>query len=338
MRIFGLFLLAAISAFGVEYPLTADSERQPGVPEGRIEQFEHESAIFPGTTRGVWIYVPAQYKASEPAAVMIFQDGGRMHQSDGANAWRSTVVMDNLIHQKAMPVTIGIFINPGVMPALGDDRRERYNRSYEYDGMGDRYARFLVEEILPKVGEKYNLTDDPNLRGIGGSSSGGIAAFTAAWERPDYFRRVLMFVGSFTNLRGGDVYPGLIRKLEPKPLKVFMQDGENDLNIYSGSWWMANQDVHSALEYAGYDVKFVKGEEGHNNKHGRSILPEGLRWLWSDWQKPIEANRTPQGERHFVLEFANPASDWELVSEGHTLTEGPAIAPNGDVYFTDIRQ
>jgi sugar lactone lactonase YvrE len=204
--------------------------------------------------------------------------------------------------------------------------------------MGGRYARFLIEEILPEVAKKYRISDDPNLRGIGGSSSGGIAAFTAAWERPDAFRRVLMFVGSFTNLRGGDVYPGLIRKVEPKPLKIFMQDGANDLNIYSGSWWMANQDVHSALEYAGYDVKFVRGEEGHNNKHGRSILPEGLRWLWAGWDKPIQANRAPKGERHWILEYTDPASGWELVSEGHTLTEGPALAPNGDVYFTDLRE
>ncbi|MEZ5366970.1 MAG: SMP-30/gluconolactonase/LRE family protein, partial [Bryobacterales bacterium] len=138
--------------------------------------------------------------------------------------------------------------------------------------------------------------------------------------------------------RGGDVYPGLIRKVEPKPLKVWMQDGEHDLNIYSGSWFMANQDVHSALAYAGYDVEFVIGQEGHNNKHGRSVLPQGMRWLWSDWKKPIEANHTPKGERHFVLEFGDPASQWELVSEGHGLTEGPALAPNGDVYFTDVRK
>ncbi len=338
MRVLLALLISAAIALAVDYPLTPDSERQAGVPEGKIEHFEHESAIFPGAKRGVWIYVPAQYTGREPAAVMIFQDGGRMHNSDGDNAWRTPIVLDNLIHQKAMPVTIGVFVDPGVLPALGEKQRERYNRSYEYDGLGDRYARFLIEELLPEVGKKYNLTTDPNLRGIGGSSSGGIAAFTAAWERPDYFRRVLMFVGSFTNLRGGDTFPGLIRKMEPKPIKVFMQDGENDLNIYSGSWWMANQDVHSALAYAGYDVKFVRGQEGHNNKHGRSILPEGLRWLWSDAGQPIEANREPKGERHFVLEFADPASTWELVSEGHTLTEGPALAPNGDVYFTDIRQ
>ena len=338
MRILPALLLLALPALAVDYPLTADSQPQPNVPQGKIEHFEHASKIFPGTTRGVWIYVPAQYKAAEPAAVMIFQDGGRMRQSEGDTAWRTTVVLDNLIHQKAMPVTIGVFIDPGVLPASGENQRERYNRSYEYDSMGGRYARFLVEEILPEVGKRYNLTTDPNLRGIGGSSSGGIAAFTAAWERPDAFRRVLSFVGSFTNLRGGDVYPGLVRKVEPKPLRIFMQDGENDLNIYSGSWWMANQDVYSALEFAGYDAKFVRGQEGHNNKHGRALLPEGLRWLWANWQNPVQANRDAKGDRHFVLQFADPASSWEVVSQGHTFTEGPAVAPNGDVYFTDVRQ
>ena len=338
MRKFVVLLLASLPLLAVEYPLTPDSQRQPGVPQGKIEHFTWTSKIFPGTERGVWVYVPAQYTGQEPAAVMIFQDGGRMHNTEGENAWRTPIALDNLIHQNAMPVTIGVFIDPGVLPARKKGQRERYNRSYEYDGLGDRYARFLIEEILPEVGKKYNLTDDPNLRGIGGSSSGGIAAFTAAWERPDAFRRVLMFVGSFTNLRGGDTYPGLIRKMEPKPLRVFMQDGANDLDIYSGSWWIANQDVASALEFAGYDAKFVKGEEGHNNKHGRALMPEGLRWLWRDWQEPIEANREPKGDRHWVLEFADPASSWEQVSQGHTFTEGPAVAPNGDIYFSDVRE
>ena len=338
MRTIALLLFASLPIAAADYPLTADSQRQSGVPQGRIEHFTWTSEIFPGTERGVWVYVPAQYSGDEPAAVMVFQDGGRMHNTEGDNAWRTPIALDNLIHQKAMPVTIGVFVDPGVMPATAEDRRERYNRSYEYDGLGDRYARFLIEELLPEVGKKYNLTGDSNLRGIGGSSSGGIAAFTAAWERPDYFRRVLMFVGSFTNLRGGDTYPGLIRKLEPKPLRVFMQDGKNDLDIYSGSWWIANQDVAAALEFAGYDAKFVKGEEGHNNKHGRALMPEGLRWLWRDWDEPIHANREPMGDRHWVLEFADPASDWEQVSQGHTFTEGPAVAPNGDVYFSDVRE
>jgi len=266
---------------------------------------------------------------------MVFQDCHSFVSTE-ERRWMTPIVLDNLIHQGRMPVIIGIFIPPGVLPARGADQRGRYNRSFEYDGLGDRYARFLLEEILPEVAKDYNLTDDPNLRGIGGSSSSGICAFTAAWNRPDAFRRVLSFVGSYVNLRGGQIYPSLIRKSEPKPLRVFLQDGKNDQDIYGGSWWMANQSMAAALKFAGYDHKWVVGEEGHSSRHGRAILPEALAWLWRDWEKPIEASKTV-GNRQYVQMFVDPGEDWELVSSGHEFTEGPAIAPNGDVYFTDLR-
>jgi enterochelin esterase family protein len=206
---------------------------------------------------------------------MIFQDGAGYVAEDGR--WRVPIVFDNLIHKHEMPVTIGIFINPGVLPARSDAEQARYNRSFEYDALGDRYARFLIEEILPEVGKQYNLSSDPNDRAISGLSSGGICAFTAAWNRPDAFHRVISFIGSYTNLRGGEIYASLIRKTEPKPLRVFLQDGKNDLNLYAGSWYIANQDMASALEYAGYDSTFVVGTEGHNAKHGGAILPDALR-------------------------------------------------------------
>jgi enterochelin esterase-like enzyme len=231
------------------------------------------------------VYVPAQYDASKPACVMIFQDGGGYIKDDGG--WRVPLVFDNLIQQKAMPVTIGIFINPGVLNALSPNQQNRFNRSYEYDGLGGRYAEFLVDEILPEVGKKLNLSKDPNDYGIAGSSSGGIAAFTAAWNPPDAFRRVLSFVGSYTNLRGGDIDPNLIRRTEPKPLRVFLQDGSKDLNIYAGSWYLANQSMAWALEFSGYESKFVVGTEAHNGKHGGAILPDALRWLWQDYPKPV---------------------------------------------------
>jgi sugar lactone lactonase YvrE len=234
-----------------------------------------------------------------------------------------------------MPVTIGIFINPGIVPAASAEVQARYNRSFEYDALGDRYARFLLEEILPEVGRQYNLSQNPNDRGIGGSSSGGIAAFTAAWNRPDAFRRVLSFIGSYTNLRGGHVYPSLIRKTEPRPLRVFLQDGRADQNIYSGNWWIGNQDMASALEFAGYDTTFVVGNEGHNGKHGSAILPDALRWLWRDHPKPITtAERI--SERHEVRLLLENGKRWELVSEGYKLTEGPAVDSFGNIFFTDI--
>jgi len=317
-----------------EYRLGPDSQRQPGVPRGTVAQHTWKSQIFPGTMRDYWVYVPAQYDPARPACVMVFQDGRGFVNEEGA--WRVPVVFDNLIHRKEMPVTIGIFIDPGVLYALSPDQQNRFNRSFEYDALGDRYARFLVEEILPEVGSHYNLSANPDDRAIAGSSSGGIAAFTVAWNRADAFHRVLSFVGSYTNLRGGDIYANLIRKMEPKPLRVFLQDGQNDLNIYSGSWYLANQTMSSALQYAGYESTFVTGTEGHNSKHGSAILPDALRWLWKDYPKPVSRGRGSKAERHFVTEFLDPESDWELVSQGHRFTEGPAVDRGGNVFFTDI--
>jgi sugar lactone lactonase YvrE/enterochelin esterase-like enzyme len=316
-----------------EYKLGPDSQRQAGVPKGTVTQHQWTSKIFPGTVRDYWVYVPAQYKADRPAAVMVVQDGGGWVKEDGA--FRAPVVFDNLIHKKEMPVTIGIFINPGVLPAANGNAQGRYDRSFEYDALGDRYARFLIQEILPQVGKTYNLSKDPNDHAIGGSSSGGIAAFTAAWERPDVFRRVLSYVGSYTNLRGGDIYPGIIRKTEPKPLRIFLQDGVNDQNIYGGNWYLANQEMDSALEYAGYEVKFVVGTEGHNSKHGSAILPDALRWLWKDWPQAVKKSEGGK-PRHYITEFLDPASDWELVGEGYKFAEGPAVDKDGNVFFTDI--
>jgi sugar lactone lactonase YvrE/enterochelin esterase-like enzyme len=268
---------------------------------------------------------------------MVFQDGAG--QVDEKGRWRANVVFDNLIHKKEMPVTIGVFVNPGVLEAKDPaTQQHRYNRSFEYDSLGDRYARFLVEELLPHVASNYAITSDPNLRAIGGSSSGAAAAFTAAWNRPDQFRRVLSFIGSYTGLRGADIYPTLIRKTEQKPLRVFLQDGSNDLNIYSGSWWLGNQEMASGLEYAGYDVKFVTGDQAHNGIHGSAILPDALRWLWKDWSRPIQKSKGKDGvERHWISQILHPDHDWELVSEGHQLTEGPSVDKQGNVYFTDIR-
>jgi sugar lactone lactonase YvrE/enterochelin esterase-like enzyme len=325
----------AMLAAAEDYVLGPDSQRQSGVPKGTLTQHQWASSkVFPGTVRDYWIYVPAQYEASKPACTMVLQDGAGWVKEDGAI--RAPVVFDNLIHKREMPVTIGIFINPGVMPALSGAGQARYNRSYEYDGMLDLYAQFLLQEILPEVSKSYNLSTDPNDRAIGGSSSGAIAAFTVAWQRPDAFRRVLSWIGSYTNLRGGDVYPNLIRKTEPKPLRVFLQDGSNDLNIYAGSWWMANQSMASALEFAGYDVKFVAGTEGHNSKQGASILPDALRWLWRDYPKPVAKSTGGKGDRQFVSMILDPGSEWEKVSEGHKFTEGPAVDREGNVFFTDI--
>ncbi|QOY88607.1 SMP-30/gluconolactonase/LRE family protein [Paludibaculum fermentans] len=334
---FALFAATTLlfCAFAEDYPLGPDSERHPGVPQGTVTKYTwKDSKIFPGTERDYWVYVPAQYSKDKPAALMVFQDGGGYITDTGA--WRAHIVFDNLIARGEMPVTIGVFINPGVMPARSTQSLGRFNRSYEYDAIGDRYSQFLLTEILPEVSKSYNITTDPNLRGIGGSSSGAICAFTVAWLHPESFRRVLSTIGSYTNLRGGNIYPSWVRKTEPKPLRVFLQDGDHDLNIFVGNWWIGNQDLASALEYAGYDTTHVWGTEGHNSKHGGSILPYALRWLWRESSKPIVASQGGGGERQFSTTFLDPAEGWQLVSEGHKFTEGPAVDKQGNVFFTDI--
>jgi gluconolactonase len=333
-----LLLSGLLAAQPEAYPLTADHERKAGVPEGKLTQHQWTSRIYPGTTRDYWVYVPAQYKADKPACVMIFQDGQGMIGTGEKTRWRVPVVFDNLIHKGEMPVTVGIFINPGVLPPLDETTQQaRYNRSYEYDALSDRYARFLLEEILPEVSRTVNLSPDPNDRALAGSSSGAMAAFTAAWHRPDQFRRVLSFIGSYVNLRGGHLWSSMVRKTEAKPLRVFLQDGNRDLNIYSGSWWMANQDLAMALDYSGYDAKFVTGTEAHNGIHGSAILPDALRWLWREYPKPV-AMPMRGGERRFVTTIADPnVMAWEMVSSGHSFTEGPAVDKDGNVFFTDVR-
>jgi enterochelin esterase-like enzyme len=197
--------------------------------------------------------------------------------------FRVPVVFDNLIAKKEMPMTIGIFINPGEVPASEPGAQPKRNRSFEYDSLSDQYARFLLEEILPEVGKKHHLTTSPEGRAVCGMSSGGICAWTVAWERPDAFRKVLSHIGSFTNIRGGHVYPALIRKTDKKPIRAFLQDGSNDLDNVHGNWPLANQEMAAALKFMKYDYKFEFGDGPHTGKHGGAILPDSLRWLWHDY-------------------------------------------------------
>jgi enterochelin esterase family protein len=235
-----------------------------------------ESQIFKGTKRDWWIYVPAQYRDDAPAAVMVFQDG------NGPRSWVPTV-FDNLIAKAEMPVTVGIFIEPGGRNAPRD------NRSFEYDSLTDLYARFLLEEILPEVEKTVKLRHDAGSRAIAGQSSGGICAFTVAWERPDAFAKVISWTGSFTNIAagadlhsGGHNYEALVRRVPKKPIRIVLQDGSNDLDNVNGNWFLANQTLAKSLEFAGYDVRADWGPGFHNYLHGRAIFPDSLRWLWRD--------------------------------------------------------
>ena len=260
------------------FTLGPDSQRQPDVPRGEVSEHEWRSTIFPGTVRNYWVYVPAQYKSEEPANVMVFQDGGSYVAEEGE--FRAPVVFDNLIHQGKMPVTIGIFISPGHFPPVAEDEEPVRNRSFEYDTLSDQYARFLLEEVLPAVGEDYSLATEPERRAICGISSGGICSFTVAWERPDAFGKVLSHVGSFANIRGGHIYPTLVRNTPPRPIRVFLQAGSEDLDVDWGHWPLANLEMAAALNFAGYDYRLEYGDGAHDAKHGGAILPESLIWLW----------------------------------------------------------
>jgi gluconolactonase len=309
------------------------SIEQQGVPKGELIKFQFEnSKIFPGTTREVTIYIPAQYKPESAACVYVNQDGVQ---------WKAPTVFDNLIAKKEMPITIGIFITPGIVKANNaEEALNRFNRSYEYDGLGDNHARFLLEELIPEI-EKMKATDGRiirlskvgNDRAIGGASSGAVCAFTAAWERPDQFSRVFSAIGTYTGIRGADRYDILIRKHEPKPIRIFLQDGSNDLNLHFGDWWKANESIERALTWAGYEVNHIWGEGGHNGKHGTAVFPDAMRWLWKDWPKSVGNGKT---NNQFLTDILIENEAWELVGDGYGFTEGTAVNAAGEVFFHDI--
>src|SRR5678809_378214 len=330
-------LLLSSTLFGQEpqenYPEDSASMLQKGVPRGEILKFSfNQSKIFPGTSRDCWIYVPAQYDPAKPACVYVNQDGIQ---------WKAPNVFDNLIEKKEMPITIGVFITPGkVLADSGSGALDRYNRSFEYDGLGDGYARFILTEILPEVekqktsdGRVIHLSKNGNDRAIGGSSSGAICAFTAAWEHPEEFSRVFSAIGTYVGLRGGDRYSTLIRKYEPKPIRVFLQDGNSDLNIYAGDWWKANETMERSLIFAGYQVNHVWGEGAHNGNHGTAIFPQAMRWLWKDWPTPVVKGSS---KNDYLSNLLIPGEDWELVGQGYQFTEGTTANKTGEVFYQDI--
>jgi enterochelin esterase family protein len=275
------------------YPYGPDSVVHDGVPQGTFEKYTHTSQIvYPGVKRRVWIYVPAQYDSNKPACLMVVQDG--VMQYAGRVADRAMgitpeycvpTVIDNLTARGELPVIISVFLDSG-STTLGDTGRPaKQNRSIEYDTVSDQYYQFLSKEILPEVEKKYNLRKDPAGRAIIGISSGAICAFTVAWNHPDQFGKVLSDVGSFTHIRGGDVYPGLVRGADKKPIKIFMSDGTNDNRRPgdpTGDWYLQNKLLYEAFRDKGYEVRYVLGENVHGSKLGGPIFPDSVRWLWSD--------------------------------------------------------
>ena len=277
------FLLFAAPLCAETYEFTADSKPQADVPKGKVTRADWKSQIYPGTLRQYYVYVPAQYDGSEEANLIVFQDGHAYVDENGLV--RATTVLDNLQAKGDIPLTVGIFINPGLFTeeiegTQGWKTEARSNRSVEYDSLGSKYAEFLEKEIIPKVGMTLKLSKDPAKRVICGMSSGGICAFTVAWERPDLFKNVISHIGSFTNIRGGHVYPALIRKEKKRDIRVFLQDGDQDLDNQFGNWWLSNLQMEKALKFRDYDYQFVGGTGEHNGKHGGAIFPKTLRWIW----------------------------------------------------------
>lgn len=302
-----------------QYRLGPDSLPQEGVPKGEIRgPFTLPSDAYPGTQHTYWVYVPPQYDPAEPAALMVFQDGHAFMNPDGD--MRAQNVMDNLIYRREIPVMIGVFINPGRRPDQPEPNAREWgdrttNRPTEYNSLDDRYARVITDELLPTLKKDYNISDDPEMRGIGGSSSGAIAAFTVAWERPDHFRKVLSNVGSFVNLRGGHVYPEKVRKSAKKPIRIYLCDGRNDNRGLrrDGSydetrdWFHQNVRLMKALTEKGYDVNYSWGMNGHGQKFGGAILPEMMRWLWRDG--PVSTDPNDTLERSFRRPAARAAQE-----------------------------
>jgi enterochelin esterase-like enzyme len=292
------------AAFAAEvdnlYKHGPDSQAQSGVPQGKVTPWEKlPCAIFPGTLHDFCVYVPAQYDAAKPAALMVFQDGQAFLDEKGE--YRAAIVFDNLIHRRELPVTVVVFINPGrtedqPMATLSSWGDRGSNRPLEYNAIDDKYARVITEELLPVIAKRYNLSPNPDLHAIGGASSGAIAAFTVAWHRPDHFRKVLSTIGSFVNLRGGHVWPDLIRQNERKPIRIFLQDGANDNRGLRGNdpnasynperdWYVQNRKMAAAFTEKGYDVNYVWGIGSHSSRHGGAIFPEMLRWIWRDYPR-----------------------------------------------------
>lgn len=295
------------------------------IPTGQIKgPFKWISQLYPGTERNYWLYIPAQYQSTKPTCTMIVQDG-----LSRARGWKLSEHLDTLIHEGKIPPVIGIYIDHGRVLSKDTTDFPRFNRSFEYDGLGDRYARFLIEEVIPEVKKSYNLSDDPNDRCIAGASSGAICAFNAAWERPDAFRRVFSTIGTYVGLCGADEFHTLVRKTEPKPLRVFLEDGFNDLNIYAGDWYIANQQMNSALTWAGYEVDHAWGEGGHNNEHSLKIIRDALIWLWKDYPVPVSTHL----DKYRGMSIIKNQEGWREIKTNVPYIDRIAVNSKGEIYF-----
>jgi enterochelin esterase family protein len=300
IALFIISSLATASLFGAGednfYKLGPDSLPQQGVPKGRlIGPTTLPSQVYPGTQHTYFIYVPAQYDPAQPAGLMIFNDGQAMMAPNGDV--RAMNVIDNLTWRREIPVLITVFINPGRRPDQPEPTPKDWgdhntNRPTEYNTPDDKYARVVTDELMPQITKQFNISPDPDMHAIAGASSGGIAAFAVAWERPNIFHKVITIVGSFTDIRGGYVYPDRVLAADKKPIRMFLCDGVNDNralrgNVYNPKmdWHLQNVRLEEALTKKGYDVNYAWGIGLHGQKQGGMMLPEMMRWLWRDYPR-----------------------------------------------------
>ena len=336
-----IFLLAWGVLFGsgiprsdaqTQYLMGPDSQPQPGVPQGQTFQFDYSASprYYPGTKSTITVYIPAQYTPAKPACLCVGLDGPN---------YQPQTVFDNLTFKKEMPVTIGVFISSGTVNKLGTDQPVRFDRCYEFDSTNDTFDRFLFEEILPAVmqhktsdGRAIRLSTDPNDHMIYGGSSGGVCAWTAAWQHPDLFRRVFTAIGTYVGMRGADQYPTLIRKTEPKPIRIFLQDGAQDTwNPLFDNWYTQNRSMEESLSFAGYDVNHSWGTLGHEGSHAQSLFPDVVKWLWRDYPAPIKAGVSGNSMLQSVLKRD---AGWDPIAGSYPLPTALAVSPRGEVYFT----
>ena len=315
---------------GITYPVDPAQQAHADVAEGQILQFDLDSSkIYPDTKRTIWVYIPAEYKPEKPACLYVNMDGIQ---------FGAPIVFDYLIHTGEMPVTIGVFISSGTL--MKDEKNViRYDRSHEFDSMNNDFVNFLLTEVLPVVelkktadGRAINISTDPNDHSIGGASSGATCAFTAAWQRPDVFSRVYSSIGTYVSMRGGDQYPGLVRKTEPKPIRIFLQDGLNDAwNPLFGSWYMSNLNMEAALSFAGYEVNHSWGNGGHDVIQATAIFPDVMRWLWKGWPQKVVGGRS---NNDMLTTILPDTGGWENVAP-QLAAAGITAEEDGKVWIVD---
>jgi enterochelin esterase-like enzyme/sugar lactone lactonase YvrE len=294
------------------------------IKPGTIKQFVfRQSKVFPGTVRDVTLFIPAQYDANKPACVYV--------KTDGYNP-REKALLERMIATKEIPVTVGVFVKPGTLPAPRRGSADRRNRCFEYDGINDNNVRFLDEELLPFIASEHrlNLGTDGNDRCISGGSSGGIAAFTAAWNRPEAFSRVYAASGSWVAFRGGHEFPTMLRKFEARPLRAFLTTATHDMENAAGDWFLLDQEMDKALKFSGYDYQF-RIIEGRHVQGYAEHWQEAMAFLWKGWPERLKAGPSAPRAQEILL----PGEDWELVAQGFKSTRGPACNEAGEVFFAD---